>query len=63
MLYMYKGGDTVAIGKDKVRTALTLEKEFKIKLEQLAKEDERSFNSLIIKVLKDYVKEKEKEKE
>ena len=51
----------MAIGKDKVRTALTLEKEFKVKLEQLAKEDERSFNSFIIKVLKDYVKEKEKE--
>lgn len=49
----------MAVGKDKVRTALTLEKEFKAKLEQLAKEDERSFNSFIIKVLKDYVKTKE----
>ena len=59
MLYVRKSGDTMAVGKDKVRTALTLEKEFKTKLEQLAKEDERSFNSFIIKVLKDYVKAKE----
>lgn len=50
----------MAIGNDKTRTALTIEKDFKSKIEKLAKEDERSLNSFIIKILKDYVKNSEK---
>ena len=45
----------MAIGKDKVRTQLTIEKELKKTLEEMAKNEERSFNNLIIKILKDYV--------
>lgn len=45
----------MSISKDKVRTQLTIEKELKKTLESMAKNEERSFNNLIIKVLKDYV--------
>lgn len=45
----------MSISKDKTRTQLTIEKEFKKTLEELAKKDERSFNSFVIKILKDYV--------
>ena len=45
----------MSISKDKTRTQLTIEKDLKAILEEMAKNDERSFNSLIIKILKDYV--------
>lgn len=45
----------MAIGNDKTRTQLTIEKELKNALEQIAKSDGRSFNNLVIKILKDYV--------
>lgn len=45
----------MAIGKDKTRTNITIEKELKAKLEELAKNDNRSFNNLIITILKNYV--------
>lgn len=45
----------MAISKDKTRTQLTIEKDLKIALEEIAKNDERSFNGLIIKILKDYI--------
>lgn len=45
----------MAIGKDKTRTQLTIEKDLKALLEQIAKDEERSFNNLVIKILKDYV--------
>ena len=54
VLYLY-GGDTMSISKDKTRTQLTIEKDLKETLELIAKNDERSFNSLVIKILKDYV--------
>lgn len=37
------------------RTTITIEKELKKTLEQLAKEDNRSFNNLVITILKEYV--------
>lgn len=46
------------VAPNKTRTNITIEKELKITLEQLAKEDGRSFNGLIIKVLSDYVKKR-----
>lgn len=46
---MYKGS------QDKTRTNITIEKELKAKLEELAKREHRSFNGLIISVLYDYV--------
>lgn len=44
----------MAIGKDKTRTMLTIDKEFKKQLEQIAEKENRSLNNLIITVLKDY---------
>ena len=40
------------------RTNITISKELKAKLEQLAKEDCRSLTSFINKILTDYVKDK-----
>lgn len=44
------------ISDNKTRTNITIEKELKAKLEQFAKEDNRSFNGLVIKILSDYAK-------
>jgi predicted HicB family RNase H-like nuclease len=44
----------MSISKDNTRTQITIPKELKTKLEQLAKDDNRSFNNLVITVLKDY---------
>ena len=44
------------VAPNKTRTNITIEKELKSHLEELAKQDGRSFNSLVIKVLSDYVK-------
>lgn len=46
---------SMSISNNKTRTMLTIEKELKQKLEQIAKNQERSFNNLIIKILKEYV--------
>ena len=48
----------MSISKDKARTNITIEKKLKIDLEDLAKEQNRSFNNLIITVLKEYVNSK-----
>ena len=45
----------MSIGEDKVRTQLTISKDLKLILEQLAKEQNRSLNNLIITILKDYI--------
>lgn len=44
----------MAISKSNTRTLITIPKELKIKLEQLATKDDRSLNNLIIKILKEY---------
>lgn len=46
----------MGVRNDKTRTQLTIEKELKSQLEVIAKEDNRSFNNLIISVLKEFVK-------
>lgn len=43
------------ISDKNTRTLLTIPKELKEKLEELAKEQNRSLNNLIITILKDYV--------
>lgn len=48
----------MAIGKDKTRMNLTIAKDLKNKLEQIAKEENRSLNNLIITILEDKIKEK-----
>lgn len=45
----------MAISQDKVRTIITIPKDLKKELEKIAKQDNRSFNNLVIKILKDFV--------
>lgn len=45
----------MTISKDNTRTNITIPKDLKSKLEQLARLDNRSFNNLIINVLTKYV--------
>jgi len=45
----------MAISKDNTRTLITIPKELKKQLEKLAKNDNRSFNNLVVKILNDYV--------
>lgn len=46
----------MSISQDKTRTNITISKDLKEKLEQIAKEENRSFNNLLITVLQEYVK-------
>ena len=45
----------MTISKDNTRTLITIPKELKKQLEEIAKQDNRSFNNLVVKILKDYV--------
>ncbi len=45
----------MSISKDNTRTLITIPKELKKQLEEIAKQDNRSFNNLVIKILKDFV--------
>lgn len=45
----------MTISKDNTRTQLTISKDLKKQLEDIAKEQNRSFNNLIITILKDYI--------
>lgn len=51
----YIRGDIMAISKNNTRTLITIPKELKKQLEEIAKKDNRSFNNLVVKILKDYV--------
>ena len=44
----------MAIKEDKTRTNITIPKELKSRLEELAKKENRSFNNLVITVLQKY---------
>ncbi len=44
-----------SISNENTRTNITISKELKAKLEELAKQDNRSFNNYVITVLKDHV--------
>ncbi|MEM5592783.1 hypothetical protein AAHH67_15440 [Niallia circulans] len=44
----------MTIGKDKTRTNITFDKELKKKLEKIAEKENRSFNNLVITVLKNF---------
>lgn len=50
----------MAVGSDKTRTIITLPTELKMKLEELAEQDNRSLNNLMVKILIDYVESIEK---
>ena len=43
------------VAPNKTRTNITIEKELKSQLEEQAKKEGRSFNNLIINILKDHV--------
>lgn len=45
----------MTISQNNTRTLITIPKELKKQLEELAKNDNRSFNNLVIKILKDYI--------
>ena len=44
----------MAVSEDKTRTNITIPKELKSRLEELAKKENRSFNNLVITVLQKY---------
>lgn len=46
----------MAISENKVRTLITLDKFDKKALEEIARADGRSFNNLIVRILKQYIK-------
>lgn len=46
----------MAIREDKTRTNITIEKDLKKQLEEEAKKQNRSFNNLVITILKEYIK-------
>ena len=43
------------VAPNKTRTNITLEKELKAQLEEQAKKEGRSFNNLVINILKEYM--------
>lgn len=47
----------MSISNENTRTNITINKDLKAKLEQIAKEQNRSFNNLVITILKNYVNE------
>ena len=46
----------MTIGKDKTRTNITISREMKKELEQIAKNENRSFNNLVITILSNHLK-------
>jgi predicted transcriptional regulator len=46
----------MAISDKNTRTLITLPKELKTALEKLAKDDDRSLNNMMVKILSDYVR-------
>lgn len=50
----------MAVGADKVRTPLSIDKDLKQDLEKIAELEDRSMNSLIVSVLRKYAKEYKK---
>lgn len=44
------------IGEDKTRVIVTLPKELKLTLSEIAKEENRSLTNLIVTILKDFIK-------
>ena len=51
-----RGGVNMGIAKDKVRTTVILKEDVKLILEELAKEEQRSFNSMVNYILVEYLK-------
>ena len=58
--YHRQKGDNIMgkISDDKTRYLMLIEKDLKLELEVLAKEENRSLNNLITKILSDYIKDR-----
>lgn len=50
----------MTISKDNTRTNITIPKGLKKELEDIAKEQNRSFNNLVITILKDFISSTQK---
>ena len=48
----------MSISSENTRTIITISKELKVKLEEIAKKEHRSFNNLVISILTDYAEER-----
>ena len=48
----------MAVSKNNIRVPITIPKELKQQLDELAKEDKRTFSNLCAKILSDYVDRK-----
>lgn len=46
----------MAIGKDKTQVVLTITKEEKAKLQEIAEKESRTVNNLIVVIIKEYLK-------
>lgn len=46
----------MAVSSDKTRAIISLEKDLKSKIDELAKKDDRSFSNYVVQVLKEHVK-------
>lgn len=51
----------MSISNKNTRTIITISKELKSSLESIAKDENRSFNNLVITILKEYENKKAKE--
>lgn len=49
----------MAISNDNTRTNITFPKDLKLKLEKIAEKENRSFNNLVITIIKNYLAKKE----
>lgn len=52
----------MTVGKDKVRTLISINKELKNQLQELAEKDNRSFNNYVINVLINHVENEKRGK-
>mgnify|MGYP003470861605 FL=1 len=46
----------MAVSSDKTRAIISLEKDLKAKLEELATNEDRSFSNYVVQILKEHVK-------
>lgn len=51
----------MAVSSDKTRAIISLEKDLKSKIEQLANNEDRSFSNYVVQVLKEHIKSLERD--
>lgn len=45
----------MAVSSDKTRAIISLEKDLKAKIDELAKNDDRSFSNYVVQILKEHI--------